>query len=306
MKPIYLFAFFTSVIGSDRAIAQQTAKSTSLTSGEYHVTQSWSQQANLKRPYLVRVPTEPSTSSEKLPVLIFLHGNGGNARNAMNGFVRGHARLASRFITIFPEGYLRSWNIVSERSKADDLNFIETIVREISGFSNVRSDDFTIMGSSNGAALTNQIAIESDLPNIRNYITGVSPLNVWQYDGRAFKAKGQDNAYRKVRKPAPNKMLLNISGTRDRLVPYGGGPSPAIPAKGGKLEFIAAETSTFLWAREMGYRGRQLERPTSRVENVEIFEYLNGDVIHCKVVNAGHGAIHEIREEILLDFLNKR
>ena len=74
--------------------------------------------------------------------------------------------------------------------KSDDLNFIETIVREISRFSNVRSDDFTIMGSSNGAALTNQIAIESDLPNIRNYITGVS-LNVWQYDGRTFKAKGK-------------------------------------------------------------------------------------------------------------------
>ena len=224
----------------------------------------------------------------------------------MNGFMRAHARLASRFITVFPEGYLRSWNIVSERSKADDLDFIETIVRELSGFSNVRSDDFTIMGSSNGAALTNQIAIESDLPNIRNYITGVSPLNVWQYDGRTFKAKGQDNAYRKVRKPAPDKRLLNISGTRDRLVPYGGGPSPAIPAKGGKLGFIAAETSTFLWAKEMGYRGRQLERPTSRVGNVEIFEYLNGDVIHCKVVNAGHGATHEIREEILLNFLNKR
>ncbi len=306
MKPIYLFAFFTSVIGFDLAIAQQIAKSTSLNSGEYHVIQSWSQEANLKRPYLVRVPAGPSIRPEKLPVLIFLHGNGGNARNAMNGFVRAHDRLASRFITVFPEGYLRSWNIVSERSKADDLNFIESIVREISRFSNVRSDDFTIMGSSNGAALTNQIAIESDLPNIRNFITGVSPLNVWQYDGRAFKAKGKDNAYRKVRKPAPDKRLLNISGTRDRLVPYGGGPSPAIPAKGGKLGFIAAETSTFLWAKEMGYRGRQLERPTSRVGNVEIFEYLNGDVIHCKVVNAGHGATHEIREEILLDFLNKR
>ena len=306
MNPIYLFAFFISVIVCDLAIAQQKAQSTPLNSGQYHVTQSWSQEQNLKRAYLVRVPAGPSTRPEKLPVLIFLHGNGGNARNAMNGFVRAHARLASRFITVFPEGYLRSWNIVSERSKADDLNFIETIVRQISRFSNVRSDDFTIMGSSNGAALTNQIAIESNLPNIRNYITGVSPLNVWQYDGRAFKAKGQDNAYRKVRKPAPNKRLLNISGTRDRLVPYGGGPSPAIPAKGGKLGFIAAETSTFLWAREMGYRGRQLERPTSRVGNVEIFEYLNGDVIHCKVVNAGHGATHEIREEILLDFLNKR
>jgi len=51
---------------------------------------------------------------------------------------------------------------------------------------NVDPGSFTIMGASNCAALVNQLAIESKLPRIRNYISGVSQLNVWQYDGTYF------------------------------------------------------------------------------------------------------------------------
>ena len=129
---------------------------------------------------------------------------------------------------------------------SSSLGFIEAIVTKLSSFENVDSNNFTIMGSSNGAALVNQIAIESKLPNIRNYISGVSQLNVWQYDGKNFKAKGNDNNYRKSVAPATGKRLLNISGAKDNLVPYEGGNSRGIPAKNGKLGFVAAEKSTFL------------------------------------------------------------
>ena len=54
---------------------------------------------------------------------------------------------------VFAQGYRESWNIVSERSKADDRGFIEAIVLKLATFKNVDSNDFTIMGVSNGAAL---------------------------------------------------------------------------------------------------------------------------------------------------------
>lgn len=272
-----------------------------LKSGEYFVTQSWSQEENFRRPYFVNIPRQPA--NKKLPVLIFLHGNGGNAERAMQGFMRGRKKIASQFILVFAQGYRESWNIVSERSKADDLGFIEAIVSKLASFENVDSNNFTIMGSSNGAALVNQIAIESKLPNIRNYISGVSQLNVWQHDGNNFKAKGADNNYRKSATPATGKRLLNISGAKDNLVPYQGGTSRGIPAKNGKLGFVAAEKSTYLWARQMGYSGEQLTKPSDIFENVEVFRYLDGDVIHCKVTNEGHGATHGIGEELLLNFL---
>ncbi len=198
------------------------------------------------------------------------------------------------------DGYLKSWNIVSEHSNADDRGFIEAIVLKLATFENVDPNNFSIMGASNGAALVNQLAIESKLPNIRNYISGVSPLNVWQYDGKHFKAKGDDNNYHVAATPMTGKRLRNISGTDDKLVPYHGGPSKVIPAKDGKLAFVAAEESTFVWARQMGYEGEQLTVPTRTSGNLEIFSYLSGDVVHCKVNNEGHGATHGISEEMLL------
>lgn len=285
-----------------QSVPAQDLKSETLRSGAYHVTQSWSQEESFERPYLVNVPDAPE-QVRQLPVLIFLHGNGGNARGAMRGFIRGRKKIASRYVTVFPQGYLESWNIVSERSKADDLGFIEAIVLKLATFKNVDPDNFTIMGASNGAALVNQLAIESRLPNIRNYISGVSQLNVWQYDGKNFKAKGADNNYRRVVTPVKGKRLLNISGVKDKLVPYRGGPSSVIPAKGGKLAFVDAEKSTFLWARHMGYKGVQLPRPSRTVENVDVFSYLDGDVVHYKVTNEGHGATHGINEQVMLDFL---
>lgn len=207
---------------------------------------------------------------------------------------------------VFAQGYRESWNIVSERSKADDLGFIESIVRKLSTYKNVDADNFTIMGASNGSALVNQIAIESKLPNIRNYISGVSPLNECQYDGRNFKAKGNNNEYQIAAQPMTGKRLMNISGTQDNLVPYNGGRSRAIPGKNGKLAFVAAEESTFLWAKQMGYKGKQLTRPTTTKGNVEVFSYLGGDVIHCKVNHEGHGATHGISEDVLLRFLDNK
>jgi polyhydroxybutyrate depolymerase len=274
-----------------------------LTSGEYFVTQSWSQEKDFERAYYVSVPKR--RDQQKLPVFIFLHGNGGNAKGAMNGFLRRHQTMAARYVMVFPGGYARSWNIVSERSKADDRGFIEEIVRKLAAFDNVQPDNFTIMGASNGAALVNQLAIECRLSNIRNYVSSVSPLNIYQHDGQHFKAKGDDNNYQAVVTPMTGKRLMNISGTDDKLVPYRGGPSRVIPAKSGKLAFVNAEESIFRWARQMGYDGDKLSAPTTIDGKLEIFSYLDGDVVHYKVNDEGHGATGQISESILLDFLEQ-
>ena len=273
-----------------------TASAEDLKTGEYFITQTWSQETNYKRNYFVHVPG--GGEGKKLPVFILLHGNGGRARP---GPARGS--VGRKYITIKPNGYKASWNIVSERSKADDLGFIESIIREVSKYDNVQKDNFSIMGNSNGAALVNQIAIETKLTCIKNYISAVSPLNAWQHDGKNFKKKGKDNDYNEIAKPLTGIRLMNISGTNDRLIPYKGGPSPRIPAKNGKLAFVAAETSIFLWAKHMGYKGEKLAEPTKVDGKIEIFSYLNGDVVHYKVVDGSHGSGGAIKDDVILKFL---
>jgi len=269
--------------------------------GENAIKQSWSQEKNYARPYWVNIPE--LDDGEVLPVIIFLHGNGGNARGLQGMVFNRYPKVASQFITVFPEGYRESWNIVSERSKADDQAFVEAIIRELAERDDVKKNDFTIMGISNGAALVNQIAIETRLPNIKNYISAVSPLNGFQYDGKNFKSRGEENDYVEVAKPLVGKRLLNISGTNDPLVPYRGGPSKAIPAKEGKLPFVDAEESIFLWAKQMGYEGKKLSKPSKVNGKIDIFSYLDGDVVHFKVNEHGHNATQALSQELLLEFL---
>ena len=273
-----------------------------LESGQYFIRQSWSQETDYPRPYFVNVPE--GEAGQKFPVFIFLHGNGGNAKEVMRILLRNRTKMAAKYVMVFAQGYRESWNIVSERSKADDTAFIESIVRKLASCDNIQNDNFSIMGASNGAALVNQLLIESRLPNIRNYISGVSPLNVWQYDGKQFKSKGADNDYRDSANPITGKRLMNISGTDDALVPYDGGISRHIPAKDGKLGFLGAEESTYVWAKQMGYSGKKLTTPSRTEGQMEVFSYLGGDVVHYKVVGAGHGATHEISEQDLLHFLD--
>ena len=71
------------------------------------------------------------------------------------------------------------------------------------------------------------------------------------------------------------------------------------------LAFVDAEESTFVRARQMGYEGEQLSRPTSTIENREVFGYLDGDVVHYKMTSEGHGARHGISEKLLLAFFDQ-
>ena len=77
----------------------------------------------------------------------------------------------------------------------------------------------------------------------------------------------------------------------------------SVAAKGGKLSFLDAEESIYLWARLMG-GGEKIDEPV--VEgNLAIFSYLNGNVVHYKVLGAGHNAGRSITEKRLLEFLEK-
>ena len=272
-----------------------------LDSGSYTINQDWSQEQDYERSYFVHVPD----SEEPLPLFIYLHGRGGNAERSMRGFIKRYKELSKRYNMVFAQGYLKSWNIVSEPSKAPDREFIDAIVTKLSEYSNVKASGSVLMGSSNGAALVNQFAIETKLDHFSHYITVVSQLNAWQHDGTAFKAKGSDNNYTESVVPLRGKCLLNVSGVGDRLVPYLGGPSRAIPAKDGKLAFVDAEKSIYLWAQHYGYKGEQLSQPSESSEKMNVFSYLDGAVVHYNMKTRAHNAGGALTEVMLLEFLNQ-
>ena len=98
---------------------------------------------------------------------------------------------------------------------------------------------------------------------------------------------------------------MNVSGANDKLVPYAGGPSKGIRAKDGKLAFVDAERSAFLWAQHYGYKGEQLNQPSESSEEMNVFSYLDGVVVHYKMKTRAHNAGGALTEVMLLEFLNQ-
>ena len=84
-------------------------------------------------------------------------------------------------ILVAPQGYDSSWNIAKETSKAPDLDFIKKIILELKTFEKVDSNQISIIGHSNGAALINQLLIELESESFKKAVFTFCQLNTLQY-----------------------------------------------------------------------------------------------------------------------------
>ena len=126
-----------------------------LDSEVFEIVQNWSQAPDgYARSVFTKIPT---SGLDKYPVAILLHGGGGRADSFINQF-----DYLDNHILVAPQGYMRSWNISKERSKAPDVEFIAEVISYLKKFNNVDTTNISIIGSSNGSALVNQLLIELD------------------------------------------------------------------------------------------------------------------------------------------------
>merc|ERR1719427_73708 len=248
------------------------------------ILQSWTQETEgYQRTAEVRVP--PSTSGQKFPVVIDLHGNGGQGNLKRFGDTVGDGA-----VLVAPSGYERSWNIIKEKSKAPDVEFIlaliETVGKEISV---ADKEDGTIIGTSNGAAMINRLLIEVDGPlPFHRVIPMVSMLIEDQYHDGSFWMRSADSeeVYDVVRNPStPGPEFLYFHGTEDGACPYNGGKGVL------KLQFLSSQDATYTWAKYWGETGPQLEdeEGTDTESGMVEYSYLGGHVVHYKCPGAGHG-----------------
>ena len=204
-------------------------------------------------------------NSKRYPVLFALHGNGGRHSN----FLRPLQPLIDRgsFVGIYPQGYRRSWNLGEEASKADDIAFVSAILQELDRYPQLDTDKAFLMGISNGAGMAHQLAIETDY--FLAIAAIVSHLNALNLPGDQ----------------TPEVSVLQISGDRDRVIPYEGGDSPT-----GHL-FLPAEVSSRIWARHNGIKGRPEIRETA--DGNQRLSYRGGrkgtQVLHYRMRDHGHG-----------------
>ncbi len=171
----------------------------------------------LVRSYLVRAhPTAGSSAAEKLPLVIVLHGGGGNAANgeSMSGFTA--LATKERFIVAYPEGSgrmqdrLLTWNAghccgYAMQNRIDDVGFINALLDRLIHDYPVDPQRVYVTGISNGGMMSHRLG--SELPQ---RIAAIAPVVATVFGDEKL--------------PALPVSALMINGMLDRSVPYQGGP----------------------------------------------------------------------------------
>lgn len=172
--------------------------------------------AGIERTYRAHLPSSVE-SANGLPVLIVLHGGGGNAKqfersSGFSGFADEEG-----FLAVYPDGSsrrlgLQTWNAYSCCGYAyaagiDDVGFISVLIDHLVSDEQVDPTRIYVTGFSNGAMMTFRIACE-----LSDKVAAAAP-----YAG----ALNTDSC-----SPATPVPMLIMNGDADENVPVAGGTSP--------------------------------------------------------------------------------
>ncbi len=252
-------------------------------------TQSWSQETSYKRVALIKYPNSDAQSH---PVLVVLHGANSNAYSMMSRYLN-----LDNYILVALQGYDNRWNIQTESTKADDLDYIESIINQLKTYSDVDANNISLLGSSNGAAMVNRAMIELPAGTFKNAITLASQLSTDQYNNNTFWGDdNNDGSYDTSYTLSQELRVLSLHGENDSTIPYIGGFVNWL----GRT-FIDAQDSIFYIAKSLGYSGTQATGTTPFINNnIVKYEYFSGDVIHYQFMGdrADHG-LSGFRNDVL-------
>lgn len=231
----------TSATGCGRrARAAEVDGSSGAQSGRHTLTHE-----GARRSYVLRTPARAAGDTTRLPVVLMLHGGGGNAANAeqMSGLTALGAR--ERFIVVYPEGSSRfrtallTWNAghccgYAMERRVDDVGFISALLDTLIARHHADPSRIYATGMSNGAMMSHRLGIA-----LAPRIAAIAPVV-----GALF---GDETP------PRTPVSAFIINGALDRSVPVDGG-EPGGPFAGswdGTHPLPAVQQGEF-WARANG------------------------------------------------------
>jgi polyhydroxybutyrate depolymerase len=188
----------------------------------------------IERFYIVHLPENNSTN-KLLPLVLVLHGGGGNAKQ-MQKFSRFNKTAdQNSFIAVYPEGYDKNWSdgrIGDELPmQRDDVKFISMMLDTLIKKYNVDSMRIFSTGISNGGFFSIYLAYK-----LSNRILAIAPVC----------AAIPENLEDKFKPDFPVSMML-INGTEDKLVKYDGG---AVGFNDGDRGFsISTDKTISIWIK---------------------------------------------------------
>jgi polyhydroxybutyrate depolymerase len=152
---------------------------------------------------------KPAGVPASAPLVVAMHGVSGSAGQVERDYKWDGLADSGKFIVAYPDGLNRSWNVDGEtccgrsgREGVDDVGFISAAVADIAKNLGIDAAKVYATGMSNGGIMSYTLACNTEI------FAAIGPVAGTQLN--------------ECRTPHP-MSVMQIHGTADRLVPYGGG-----------------------------------------------------------------------------------
>jgi polyhydroxybutyrate depolymerase len=234
----------------------------------------------LERSYVVRVPANLKPG-QPVPLVLVLHGGGGDALNAeaMTGFTEKAQREG--FIVAYPDGSgvfrrrLLTWNAGhccghAMKNKADDVGFISALITRLEADYPVDPKRVYVTGMSNGGMMAHRIGIE-----LSHQVAAIAPVVATVFGDE--------------RMPALPVAALMINGQLDASVPPGGGaPGGRFPSAWEGTTTLPALAQGRFWAAAIGCEAEPVPTSSAAAERWD-YRCPQGQAVAVVLVrNNGH------------------
>jgi polyhydroxybutyrate depolymerase len=202
----------------------------------------------VERGYVVRTPRDLAPGGARLPLVLVLHGGGGNAANAedMTGFTAKAAKEG--FIVVYPEGSSRftgkllTWNAghccgYAMQRRVNDVAFISALLDRLIQDYPVDPKRIYATGISNGGMMSHRLGME-----LSGRLAAIAPVVATLFGDEKL--------------PAHPVSALMLNGMLDQSVPYqGGAPGGRFPDAWDGTAAKPAQAQAAFWAQANGCSG---------------------------------------------------
>ncbi len=230
-----------------------------------------------ERTYLLHIPLQYSPAASS-PLVIVLHGGGGNAHNAIRITGMSAKADSENFLVAYPEGtgyfkkHVLTWNAANccgyaERENVDDVGFIRAMLSELEQNYAVDPRRIYVTGMSNGGMMAFRLACE-----MSDKIAAIAPVATAFNDEECA--------------PDSPVSIIMFNGRLDEHVLYLGGQSTV--ARSPRTDRPVAETIDFWVAHNECYKTFLEEERKAVVRKTFSGGAGGSNVVLFTIKNGGH------------------
>lgn len=238
------------------------------------------------RNYIIHIPSNYD-AEEPIPLVLALHGGGGNSENMQDK--TGFNQLANEegFIVVYPDGTgrlinrLLTWNSghccgFAFKNDIDDVGFIRTLIEQIQQEFVIDTNKIFITGHSNGGMMAYRLGSE-----LSDIVAAIAPV-AGSIGGKAT----EDSEVWTITEPSFPISVLAIHGLLDENVAYDGGRGNKTT---GTRSDISVNNSIDFWVEYNNCN------PIPEIEEsgniiIETYKegYMGTEVVLCTLINGEH------------------